>query len=144
MNPLHAGMDQSISSPSSRAPDLLLAAAELQMKSAIPPTDRMPSTDGARHYRDHRSATSASFGTTHYEGRIAILHIDGNHAYSSVKADIEAWAGLVADGGWIVLDDYTWPFGDGPRRAADEFLTEHRARIGLAFVMGGALFMQVS
>lgn len=105
---------------------------------------RMPSTDGARHYRDHRSATSASFGTTHYQGRIAILHIDGNHAYSSVKADIEAWAGLVADGGWIVLDDYTWPFGDGPRRAADEFLTEHRDRMDLAFVMGGALFMQVS
>lgn len=105
---------------------------------------RMPSTDGARHYCSHRSVTSAAFGTTQYEGRIAILHIDGNHAYSSVKADIEAWAGLVADGGWVVLDDYTWPFGDGPRRAADEFLTEHRARIGLAFVMGGALFMQVS
>lgn len=105
---------------------------------------RMPSTDGAQHYRDYCSANSASFGTTNYEGRIAILHIDGNHAYSSVMADIEAWAGLVVNGGWMVIDDYTWPFGDGPHKAADEFLVVHRDRLDLAFVMGGALFVQFS
>jgi cephalosporin hydroxylase len=105
---------------------------------------RMPSTDGARHYRSRRSVTSASFGTMSYEGRIALLHIDGNHAYAAVKADIAAWTDLVADGGWIVLDDYTWPFGDGPRRAGDELLAEHRRRIECAFVMGGALFLQLS
>lgn len=104
---------------------------------------RLPSTAGARHYRAHRSITSASFGTTHYQGQIAILHIDGNHAYCAVKADIAAWSSLVADGGWIILDDYTWPFGDGPRRAGDEFLTENGDRIDVAFVMGGALFLQL-
>lgn len=105
---------------------------------------RMPSTDGARHYRSGRSVTSTSFGTTHYQGRIAILHIDGNHAYSAVKADIEAWNNLVADSGWIIFDDYTWPFGDGPRRAGDEFLAENIGRTDVAFVMGGALFLQLS
>jgi hypothetical protein len=105
---------------------------------------RMPSTEGARHYREQRDVTSASFGTTSYQGRIAILHIDGNHAYSAVKADIEAWSGLVADGGWIIFDDYTWPFGDGPRRTGDEFLAEHCQRIECGFVMGGALFLQLS
>ena len=46
------------------------------------------------------------------------------------------------DGGWIVIDDYTWPFGDGPRRVGDEFLAANRDRISAAFVMGGALFIR--
>lgn len=105
---------------------------------------RMPSTEGARHYRSQRDVTSKSFGTTHYRGQIAILHIDGNHAHAAVRADIEAWSGFVANAGWIILDDYTWPFGDGPRRAGDEFMAENIDRIDVAFVMGGALFLQMS
>jgi hypothetical protein len=105
---------------------------------------RMPSTKGARHYREHRAASTETFGTTSYSGQIAILHIDGNHAYASVKADIEFWSGLVVGGGWIVLDDYIWPFGDGPRRAADEFLAANGTKIEAAFVMGSALFLQLS
>ena len=105
---------------------------------------RLPSIDGARYYLGHRGVATPAFGATSYEGRIAILHIDGNHAYASVLADIEAWSGLVVGGGWIILDDYTWPFGDGPRRAGDEFLAKHRAGIECGFVMGGALFLQLS
>jgi len=105
---------------------------------------RMPSIDGARHYLEQRSAATAAFGTTPYSGHIAILHIDGNHAYAEVKSDIASWSGMVARGGWIILDDYIWPFGDGPRRAGDEFLAEHGNRIDLAFVMGSALFIQLS
>jgi hypothetical protein len=51
---------------------------------------RMPSTEGAQHYRACRDITTASFGTTRYDGHIAILHIDGNHSYAAAKADIEA------------------------------------------------------
>lgn len=105
---------------------------------------RMPSTDGAQHYRARRDVTTASFGTTRYDGHIAILHIDGNHSYAAAKADIVAWSGLVVAGGWIVVDDYIWPYGDGPQRAGDEFLAEHQNKIDVAFVMGSALFLQLS
>ncbi|WP_426147323.1 class I SAM-dependent methyltransferase [Polaromonas sp. DSR2-3-2] len=105
---------------------------------------RMPSTDGAQHYIARRDVTSASFGTTNYCGHIAILHIDGNHSYAAAKSDIVAWGGLVVAGGWIVVDDYIWPYGDGPQRVGDEFLTEHQDRVDVAFVMGSALFLQLS
>jgi hypothetical protein len=105
---------------------------------------RMPSTDGAKHYRAQCSATTEAFGTTNYRGHIAILHIDGNHSYDAAKADILCWSGFVVRGGWIVFDDYIWPYGDGPQRAGDEFLAENIDRIAVAFVMGSALFIQLS
>ncbi|MDO8786809.1 MAG: class I SAM-dependent methyltransferase [Sulfuritalea sp.] len=105
---------------------------------------RMPSTDGAKHYRGHTSATTTAFGITNYRGHIAILHIDGNHSYAAAKADVLAWSGFVVNGGWIIVDDYVWPYGDGPQRAGDEFLAENANRIDVAFVMGSALFIQLS
>lgn len=105
---------------------------------------RMPSITGAMHYNEHKQATTDSFGTTDYCGKIAILHIDGNHSYAAAKSDVEAWTGYVLAGGWIVIDDYVWPFGDGPKRAGDEYLAENWSRISSAFVMGTALFIQLS
>jgi hypothetical protein len=104
---------------------------------------RIPSTEGAKHYREHRSATTPSFGTTQYCGHIAILHIDGNHSYRAAKADVASWSGFVVAGGWIIIDDYVWPYGDGPQRAGDEFLAENFDKIAVAFVMGSALFIQL-
>ena len=103
---------------------------------------RMPSIEGASCYRAQRDVQTPAFGATSYTGRIALLHVDGNHSYESVNADIAAWSDLVIDGGWIVIDDYTWPFGDGPKRVGDEFLSTNRDRISAAFVMGGALFIR--
>ncbi len=105
---------------------------------------RMPSTEGAAYYRANRRVTTDSFGTTEYRGQIAILHIDGNHSYTAVKADVVGWQGFVMPGGWLVIDDYLWPYGDGPKRAGDEFLVENSKRIEAAFVMGGALFIQLA
>lgn len=105
---------------------------------------RLPSTEAAQHYRERRSATTASFGTTDYCGSIAILHIDGNHSHAAVEADIAAWGGLVAPSGWIIFDDYVWPYGDGPKEVGDAFLAENRGGIDVAFVMGSALFLQLS
>jgi len=105
---------------------------------------RMPSTDAQTVYSQKREIASLTFGTTNYAGRIAFLHIDGNHTYENVSADLQAWLGHVVSGGWIVLDDYTWPFGDGPKRVGDEFLQSHRYCISTSFVMGGALFVQLS
>jgi cephalosporin hydroxylase len=105
---------------------------------------RMPSTDGANFYRVHRNVNTESFGTTNYCGHISILHIDGNHSYASVKADIISWSGFVVNGGWIIIDDYIWPYGDGPQRAGDEFLLENQGSIVVSFVIGSALFIQLS
>ena len=64
----------------------------------------MPSTDGAKHYHEHRNAITTSL----VRRTIAILHIDGNHSYNAVKADIESWGEFVVDGGWIIFDGYIW------------------------------------
>ena len=72
-----------------------------------------------------------------------MLHVDGNHSYASAHADVAAWADLVMPGGWIVIDDYIWPYGDGPQRVGNEFLALNVTRIASAFVMGSALFGQV-
>lgn len=103
---------------------------------------RLPSEIAAGRFRQERAVVSEVFGRTAYEGRIAILHIDGNHAYDAVRVDIEAWCEHVIPGGWIILDDYVWPFGDGPRRAGDEFLASNLHNLNQAFVMGSALFIQ--
>lgn len=101
---------------------------------------RLPSLDAVEVYQRGGAVTSTEFGTVELQGRIALLHVDGNHSYESARADVRAWTPSLADGGWLVVDDYVWPFGDGPRRAGDEFLAEHRGRIDCAFVMGSALF----
>ncbi|AMP00905.1 macrocin-O-methyltransferase family protein [Collimonas arenae] len=105
---------------------------------------RLPSVDAATRYRSDTTVNTATFGCTDYSGRIAILHIDGNHSYHAASADIAAWSGLVLAGGWIIVDDYIWPYGDGPQRAGDEFMAAHQDKIDSAFVMGSALFIQLS
>lgn len=105
---------------------------------------RMPSLRGSTFYQESRDISSPELGPVCYKGHIALLHIDGNHSYESARADVAAWSGMVTPGGWIVLDDYTWPFGDGPQRVGNEFLSDNSQNICTAFVMGGALFIQLN
>lgn len=104
---------------------------------------RLPSVGGCAAYRKDHTVTSDAFGSTSYAGRISVLHIDGNHSYESAKADIDAWGDLVQPGGWIIFDDYVWPYGDGPQRVGDEFLEANRDRVEVAFVTGSALFIRM-
>jgi hypothetical protein len=86
---------------------------------------------------------SVELGEISYAGKISLLHIDGNHDYPYVKQDIADWSPKVVDGGWLVIDDYDWVFGDGPHRAANEFVADNLARIQRQFVAGGALFLRL-
>ena len=104
---------------------------------------RMPSVQAAAHYRSQKPVESEAFGRTPYSGEIALLHIDGNHGLDSVTADLDAWADLVRPQGWIIFDDYFWPYGDGPKTVGDGFLREKAESIASAFVMGSALFVQL-
>jgi hypothetical protein len=105
---------------------------------------RMPSVEASVQYRNHVVVQTATFGETTYSGHIAILHIDGNHSYENAHIDVSSWSNLVMPGGWIVIDDYIWPYGDGPQRIGDEFLEGNHHKIVVSFVMGGALFVQLS
>jgi len=105
---------------------------------------RAPSTEAARAYGPGISVETEVFGRTDYAGEIAVVHIDGNHAYENVAADAEAWTPYVKPGGWIVFDDYVWAFGDGPRRVGDAWLARNADRIDLSFVTGTALFIRLA
>jgi hypothetical protein len=78
------------------------------------------------------------------EAQIAVLHIDGNHDYKAAKRDTDMWCKHIAPGGWLILDDYVWAHGDGPRRAGDELIAAWLNKYGCAehFEAGGALFIR--
>ena len=94
-------------------------------------------------YREQKTITSSEFGSINHRGEIAFIHIDGNHDYESVKEDYELWSPLVKADGWIVLDDYFWPSGDGPKRLGDEILEYEKDKFSNIFVAGKALFLQL-
>ena len=104
---------------------------------------RARASDAVSSYRPALTVTTETFGTTSYEGAIALLHIDGNHAEPEVEADCRLWTPMVKPGGWIVFDDYEWAFGDGVRRVADAFVAANARRIAARFEAGSALFLQL-
>ncbi|MEW8287098.1 MAG: class I SAM-dependent methyltransferase [Candidatus Thiodiazotropha endolucinida] len=83
---------------------------------------------------------SPQLGTIAVTGKISLLHIDGNHDYDHVRQDIDAWTPYVMPGGWLLLDDYVWVFGDGPKKAGDELL--HSNMFDLSFTMGDTLYLR--
>lgn len=103
---------------------------------------RMTSDAAFSIYQTDDVVNSAAFGATRYEGKIALLHIDGNHDYAIARRDIEQWSRLLVPGGWMIVDDYQWSLGSGPQQAADEYLTAHAENIETAFVAGSALFIK--
>jgi len=105
---------------------------------------RKPSVEAWAVYDSGVPIVSPEFGEMHMLGRLALLHIDGNHDESAVRQDFALWSRRLADGGWIVFDDYTWSHGDGPRKVADEVVTELGARVLRRFVSGGALFLKIA
>lgn len=104
---------------------------------------RAPSVQAIDTYMDAISAQclhSPDLGNIPVCGKIALLHIDGNHRYDHVVQDIETWSPHLRPGGWLLLDDYVWSFGDGPQRAGDELL--YTGNYDLAFVASDTLFLR--
>lgn len=104
---------------------------------------RRPAETALAHYQDHQEVESPEFGRTLYTGKIGLLHIDGNHDYNAVLQDVSLWSPYLAPGGWLILDDYTWLHGDGPRLVGDQFLQDHAAKVANSFVIGTALFIKL-
>lgn len=103
---------------------------------------RQESAKGFEMYRKNHTVESKPFGPVSYQGTIAIIHIDGNHDYAQVKQDCELWVPLMAQNGWLILDDYLWAHGDGPHRVGDALLEQYSQDIVIAFVCGKALFIK--
>lgn len=96
-----------------------------------------PAYDAARRdgYLD-----SSDLGRLSISPQVSLVHIDGNHRYDHVKRDVEEWSPYLVEGGWLLLDDYLWAFGDGPKRVGDELLAS--PLYDTAFVSGDTLFMR--
>lgn len=103
---------------------------------------RQESATGFELFRENHTVVSPIFGRVDYQGRIAVIHIDGNHDYAQVKQDCELWLPLMVPDGWLILDDYLWVHGDGPRRVGDALLERRVQDIERAFVCGKALFVK--
>ena len=56
---------------------------------------------------------------------VALIFIDGDHSYTSVKKDFECWESLVMTGGLVAFDDATDP-ACGPHRLIGEILDTGR------------------
>lgn len=92
--------------------------------------------DAASLYRPDLAVSSETFGDTHYQGAIAVLHLAGEAA-----ADPQKWLPRMARGGWIVLDGYEGC--DGAQSVADALVGPHGGDVSTAFQVGGALFIQL-
>lgn len=107
---------------------------------------RTPSVSGHAIYRGEADGEAVrllkSRTVLKPSGRIALLHIDGNHDVACAAEDVELWSPLVAPGGWVAIDDYCWRYGDGPKRAGDAMLEHWGEAVAHAFVAGDCLFVQ--
>jgi len=103
---------------------------------------RMASEQGYDVYAAVQPIEGVSGSPIAYSGKIAVLHIDGNHDFAQVARDVEMWVPHLVQGGWLILDDYLWAHGDGPHREGDRLLQELADRIERAFVCGKALFLR--
>lgn len=83
---------------------------------------------------------SPELGSIPVVGQLSLLHIDANHRYDHVRRDVELWSPYLTEGGWLLLDDYVWAFGDGPRRVGDELLGS--PLYDSTFVSGDTLFLR--
>lgn len=104
---------------------------------------RLPSEQAFAVYADGDPIRSRDSAVVPFRRKIAILHVDGNHDYAVVRQDCNLWLRHLLPGAWLILDDYQWAHGDGPRRVGDELLQECSEQIERAFVCGKALFIQL-
>jgi len=103
---------------------------------------RLPSRAGFEQYCAGTDIRAQAGHVVDYERRIGCIHIDGNHDHAAVREDCKLWLPRLKPGAWLILDDYVWDHGDGPRRVGDDLL-QHRANdIERAFVSGKALFVK--
>jgi hypothetical protein len=61
-----------------------------------------------------------------YEGKIDLIHIDGDHEYEAVLSDCNHWLSKVKKGGFACFDDYGHDSLPGIWKACQEYFEEHK------------------
>ena len=103
---------------------------------------RTTSVKASEVYSGPSQVVSPEFGTTTYSGGASVIHIDGNHGFDCIDEDCRLWRPRLMPGGWLIIDDYVWEHGDGPKRVGDAFLIRESSNIDVAFTSGKALFIK--
>lgn len=101
------------------------------------------SETAAELYQRERVLGGAPLGPVTTTGKIALLHIDGDHSLQGAMTDLECWTPHLLPGALLLVDDYIWPYGDGPKVATDRWLEKNRARVAENFVAGRAMFIKM-
>lgn len=83
---------------------------------------RMHANDLIDFVKPIRADSKEAIKNWNQNDKISILHIDGDHSYEGVKADMDNYIPLVVNGGIIIIDDYD-SFHPGVQKAADELLS---------------------
>ncbi|HMW65078.1 class I SAM-dependent methyltransferase [Accumulibacter sp.] len=105
---------------------------------------RLPSAAAFEVYAQGQpiAASPESAPPVAFDGRIGLIHIDGNHDYDCVANDCRQWLPRLLPQAWLILDDYLWAHGDGPYRVGNALLHEQGERVSRAFTCGKALFVK--
>lgn len=103
---------------------------------------RQTSAAAYQDYAAGRPMGLAPLGPVATGGQIAVLHVDGNHTEAKAAEDLQLWTRHLAPGAWLVVDDYLWDYGDGPRRATDAWLKTHAGRVAETLVVDKAMFIK--
>jgi predicted O-methyltransferase YrrM len=74
-----------------------------------------------------------------WKRKIDVLHLDADHEYKAVRADIEKYAPFVSDGGIIIFDDYDTAH-PGVQRAVNLLLARNRGFEPVGINYEGAAF----
>ncbi len=104
---------------------------------------RMTSVDAHALYQRQRLVGEPPLGPVITAGKIAVLHVDGNHTEAKAAEDLALWTPYLVPGAWLVVDDYGWAYGDGPKRATDAWIEQNRQRIAEFFVADRAMFIKM-
>jgi predicted O-methyltransferase YrrM len=81
-----------------------------------------------RFVRQVRSDSKEAAKNWDRRDTISVLHIDGDHAYEAVKADINNYMPYVEPQGVIIVDDYD-SMHPGVQKAVDEFIKKGNLRV---------------
>lgn len=104
---------------------------------------RQTSAAAYQDYAAQRMMGAAPLGPIKTSGRIGVLHVDGNHTEEKAAEDLALWTQHLVPGAWVIVDDYLWDYGDGPRLATDAWLKQNAARVAENFVVDKAMFIKM-